>query len=66
MISNTWQSIFAQSPAHAGYYDENELPHYNWRWPRGTWFQVRRDHLRERRPAWSIRKAQNRSLERAY
>ena len=33
MISNTWKSIFAQSPANSGYYDETELPHFNWDWP---------------------------------
>jgi len=50
MISNTWESIFSQSPANNGYYDETELPHFNWGWPKGTWFQERRDYVRERRP----------------
>jgi hypothetical protein len=50
MITNTWKSIFAQSPANSGYYDETELPHSNWDWPKGTWFQERRNYVRERRP----------------
>jgi hypothetical protein len=50
MISNTWKSIFAQSPANSGYYDETELPHFNWDWPKGTWFQERRDYVGEGRP----------------
>jgi hypothetical protein len=48
MISYTWQSIFASSPANSGYYDETALPHLIWDWPKGTWFQERRDYLRER------------------
>jgi len=52
MASETWRSIFAQSPVNRGYYDEDELPHCAWNWPKGTWFQARRNILRERQPAW--------------
>ena len=47
---NAWQSIFLQSPANSGYYDEDELPQQNWDWPKGTWFQDRLDHVREHEP----------------
>ena len=50
MHRNTWQAIFSRSPANCGYYDEHGLPHVNWDWPKGTWFQARRDLVRERRP----------------
>jgi len=43
---NTWKSIFAESPVNSGYYDEDELPHCKWDWPKGTWFQARRDIMR--------------------
>lgn len=46
---NPWQSIFMQSPANNGYYEEDELPQLRWRWPKGTWFQERLDYIRERR-----------------
>ncbi len=46
----TWQGIFARSPAHCGRYDERELPHVRWEWPKGTWFQSRREFVRERQP----------------
>jgi len=36
---NTWESIFTQSPANYGYYDEHNLPHVRWQWPRATWFR---------------------------
>ena len=44
-----WQSIFMQSPANSGYYDEGELPQLTWQWPKGTWFQERLDYIRENR-----------------
>ncbi len=50
MHINTWEAIFSRSPANCGHYDERELPHVNWDWPKGTWFQARRDVVRERRP----------------
>lgn len=56
MFSCSWQSVFAQSPVNRGYYDENELPNYNWDWPTGTWFQERRDSIRERRSGARRRK----------
>ena len=60
MAADTWQSIFVQSPVNSGYYDEYELPHCKWDWPKGTWFQARRDIMRERQPASrrNIRKLQ--------
>lgn len=48
---NTWESIFLQSPANDGWYDENELPEQLWEWPKGTWFQARLDRIRDHEPA---------------
>ena len=45
---STWESIFTQSPVNDGYYDEQDLPHQRWQWPNATWFQARRDFIRER------------------
>ena len=50
-----WESIFLQSPVNVGYYDEDDLPHLNWEWPKETWFQTRLDYLREREPVLSRR-----------
>jgi len=50
MLANTWQSVLTKSAANSGQYDEGELPHVNWAWPKRTWFQVRREFVRERRP----------------
>lgn len=47
---NTWEAIFSQSPVNDGYYDERKLPHLRWQWPSSTWFQARRDYLREHQP----------------
>ena len=47
---NAWLSIFFQSPANSGYYDEDELPQLNWDWPNGTWFQARLDQVRDYEP----------------
>jgi hypothetical protein len=47
---NAWQSIFFQSPANSGRYDEDELPQVNWEWPKGTWLQGRLDHVRDYEP----------------
>ena len=47
---NAWQSIFYQSPANRGYYDEDELPQLNWEWPNGTWFQARLEYIRDYEP----------------
>jgi len=44
---NLWEAVFSQSPANDGYYDEDELPHLRWAWPKSTWFQARRDFLKE-------------------
>lgn len=33
-----------QSPVNDGYYDENDLLHLSWEWPKETWF----------RPGWVI------------
>lgn len=45
---NTWVSIFSQSAVNYGYYDEHNLPHVAWQWPSATWFQARREYLRQR------------------
>jgi hypothetical protein len=47
---NAWESIFLQSPANDGYYDEEELPQLKWEWPNGTWFQTRLDYTRDHEP----------------
>ena len=44
---NIWESVFTQSPVNDGYYDEDDLPHQRWEWPKATWFQARRDFIRE-------------------
>ena len=46
---NPWESIFMQSPANSGYYDEGELPQLGWQWPKGTWFQEWLEYVREHR-----------------
>jgi len=48
---NIWETIFAQSPANNGYYNENDLTERRWDWPRGTWLQSRLEHVRENEPA---------------
>jgi hypothetical protein len=52
---NAWETIFRQSRVNNGYYDESELPQLKWDWPKGTWFQVRLDHTRERQDLYSVR-----------
>ena len=37
-----WQFIFMQSEANGCAYRGAELPHFNWQWPRDTWFQEQR------------------------
>ncbi len=60
---NAWESIFLQSPANDGYYDEDELPQLKWEWPNGTWFQTRLDHVREYEPLRHLKS--HRKLARA-
>lgn len=48
---NTWEAIFTQSPANNGYYNEDDLLHLNWDWPRGTWLQDRLEYVQEHEPA---------------
>jgi len=43
---NAWESIFVQSPVNEGHYDEDELPHLSWNWPKETWFQTRLSQMR--------------------
>ena len=52
---NAWESIFVQSPVNEGHYDENELPHLNWNWPKETWFQTRLNRIRAHQLAASLR-----------
>lgn len=47
---NAWESVFQQSPVNDGWYEEDELPQQYWEWPKGTWFQARLDHVRDRKP----------------
>ncbi|MBI2530912.1 MAG: hypothetical protein HYW03_01650 [Deltaproteobacteria bacterium] len=56
---NAWESIFRQSRVNDGYYDEDKLPQLKWDWPKGTWFQSRRDYILERHPPFSIRGSRN-------
>jgi hypothetical protein len=44
---STWEAIFSQSPVNEGFYDEQQIPQLHWDWPRKTWFQSRRDFLRD-------------------
>ena len=44
---NAWESIFSQSKANRGFYDEEQLPDSRWEWPQHTWFQARLDYIRE-------------------
>lgn len=42
-----WESIFLQSPVNNCWYDEDDLPQLNWKWPKETWFETRLDYVRE-------------------
>ena len=53
MSSGTWQSIFAPNPVNRGYYDQDELPHCNWNWPKRPGFQMRRNIVPARQSAWT-------------
>ena len=44
---NAWESVFSQSKANRGFYDEERLPQSRWEWPHNTWFQARLDYVRE-------------------
>lgn len=50
-----WESIFMQSPVNDGCYEEDDLPHVNWDWPKATWFQSRLDYVREHEPIGNVR-----------
>jgi hypothetical protein len=67
---STWQLIFFQSKANHGFYDEDRLPTQNWAWPQKTWFQKRRDYLRENQRGRARRrepsKFSNRAAEVAF
>jgi len=41
------EAIFSQSPVNEGYYNEQQMPQNHWDWPRKTWFQSRRDFIRD-------------------
>ena len=64
---NAWESIFRQSRVNDGYYDEDKLPQLKWEWPKGTWFQARRDYILECQQPLGVRGSRNlgRSDERA-
>jgi hypothetical protein len=55
LIMSVWESVFRQSRVNDGYYAEEDLPRQNWHWPKGTWFQSRLDHIRERQSAQPIK-----------
>ena len=61
---NIWQSVFSQSRANHGHYDEDRLPEFRWEWPKGTWFQMRLDYARENEPVWSLKSS--RKLQENY
>lgn len=52
---SVWETIFIQSPANEGYYDEEQLPQTKWDWPKDTWFQARLDRHRKYQPALGIK-----------
>ena len=52
---NAWESVFRQSRVNDGYYDEDRLPQLKWDWPRGTWFQSRRYHVRDHQPVPNLK-----------
>ena len=52
---NSWESIFTQSPVNNGYYEEDPLAQQNWEWPKGTWFQLRLDFVREHQSPLNLR-----------
>jgi hypothetical protein len=54
---NVWESVFSQSRANDGYYDEERLPEFRWDWPKNTWFQARLGQARENEPFWSLKVA---------
>jgi len=54
---NVWESVFSQSRANDGYYDEERLPEFRWDWPKNTWFQARLGQARENEPVWSLKAA---------
>jgi hypothetical protein len=44
----SWELIFLHSRVNNSGYDGDDLPAQKWDWPRGTWFQKRLHHLREK------------------
>jgi hypothetical protein len=44
-----WQLVFQQSKVNGGAYDGENLPGYNWNWPRNTYFQRRLRQARSSR-----------------
>ena len=58
---NVWESVFSQSRANDGYYDEERLPQFHWDWPKGTWFQARLGKARENEPILSLKAARKSS-----
>jgi hypothetical protein len=52
---NVWESIFMQSPANNGYYEEEGLPQQTWEWPKKPWFQSRLGFVREHRSPLNLK-----------
>jgi hypothetical protein len=44
---NSWELIFSVSKVNGDRYDGDRLPVQPWKWPSGTWFQRRLQHLRD-------------------
>ena len=65
MLMSTWQLIFLQSKANSGLYDEDRLPTQNWAWPQETWFQKRRNYLRENQRGRAIKRKRSKFSNRA-
>ena len=44
--ASCWRLIFLQSVANGCAYRGEDLPHAQWQWPKGTWFQQQRRQLK--------------------
>jgi hypothetical protein len=66
---NAWESVFMQSRANDGYYDEEGLPEQAWQWPEATWFRGRLCKVREEEPTTflkSLKKAANKGASELH
>ncbi len=44
--TSSWQLIFMQSKVNGALYRGEQLPGYNWNWPKNTYLQCRLQYLR--------------------